>query len=59
MSNGINVFEFDSETAKPQIDMDWVKAVSTIELVVKDYINRHPAAEDHVSAAWSTLMKGV
>ena len=44
MSNGINVFEFDSETAKPQIDMDWVKAVSTIELVVKDFINRHPAA---------------
>ena len=59
MSNGINVFEFDSETAKPQIDMDWVKAVSTIELVIKDYIYQNPAAEDHVSAAWSTLMKGV
>lgn len=59
MSNGINVFEFDSETAKPQIDMDWVKAVSTIELVVQDYIYQNPAAEDHIRAAWSTVMKGV
>lgn len=59
MSEGINVFEFDSETAKPQLDMDWVKAVSTIELVVQYYIYQRPAAEKHISAAWATVLKGV
>jgi len=59
MSEGINVFEFDSETAKPQLDMDWVKAISTIELVVQDYIYQNPTAEEHISAAWATVLKGV
>jgi hypothetical protein len=53
------VFEFDSETAKPQLDMDWVQAISTIELVVQDYIYQHPTAEQHISAAWATVLKGV